>query len=180
MPDILFHQKNVNMSAIHSKNTRPEIVVRKWLWHQGFRYRLNHKRLPGKPDIVLKKYRTCIFVNGCFWHGHNLDPMALNADKYEPVDISSECCRIPKSNTLFWVDKIRRNMKRDIDVQRQLAQMGWHCVTIWECQLRPMQREKTLESLSFTLNKIFLKDHSIYRYNNLEEEPSMMAAEPKP
>lgn len=134
-------RRHNNMAAIHGKDTKPEMVVRKWLWGHGFRYRLNHPRLPGKPDIVMRKYRTCIFVNGCFWHGH-------------------EGCKyytIPKTNTEFWVAKIRRNQERDLKVQHELAAMGWHSITIWECELKPKVREKTLESLAFTLNKIFLQ-----------------------
>lgn len=153
-------QRHVNMAAIHGKDTKPEVVVRRWLWGHGYRYRLNHPRLPGKPDIVMRKYRTCIFVNGCFWHGH-------------------EGCRyytIPKTNTEFWVAKIHRNQERDVEVQHQLASMGWHSITIWECELKPKSRDKTLESLVFTLNRIFLQDHSFRRYIVPEEEP-MMAAE---
>ena len=151
------------MAAIHGKDTKPEVVVRKWLWGHGYRYRLNHPRLPGKPDIVMRKYRTCIFVNGCFWHGH-------------------EGCKyytIPKSNTEFWIRKVQRNKERDNEVQHQLALMGWHSITIWECELKAGKREKTLESLAFTLNRIFLQDHSVKRYEIPEEEP-MMAAEESP
>ena len=149
------------MASIRGKNTKPEIMVRKFLFCRGFRYRLNHPRLPGHPDIVLRKYRTCVFVNGCFWHGH-------------------EGCRyyvIPKSNTEFWKAKIERNRNRDIEDQRKLATMGWHCITVWECQLKPAVRERTLESLAFTLNRIFLNDHSIRRYE-LPEEDCAVAAEP--
>ena len=149
------------MASIRGKNTKPEIMVRKFLFSRGFRYRLNHPRLPGHPDIVLRKYRTCVFVNGCFWHGH-------------------EGCRyyvIPKSNTEFWKAKIERNRNRDIEDQRKLATMGWHCITVWECQLKPAVRERTLESLAFTLNRIFLNDHSIRRYE-LPEEDCAVAAEP--
>ena len=127
---------------------------------RGFRYRLNHPRLPGKPDIVMRKYRTCIFVNGCFWHGH-------------------EGCRyytIPKTNTEFWVNKVKRNKERDLKVQHELAAMGWHTITIWECELKPGKREDTLKSLAYTLNKIFLQDRTVRRYEMAEEEP-MMAAE---
>ena len=170
-------QRHYNMAAIHGKDTKPEMVVRKWLWGNGFRYRLNHKRLPGKPDIVLLKYRTCIFVNGCFWHGHKLTESTVQGSRVSRFKVeSSECCKIPKSNTEFWVDKIRRNKERDIEVQQQLAAMGWHCITIWECELKPKVREKTLESLGYTLNKIFLQDHSVTHYELPEEEP-MMAAE---
>ena len=156
-------QRHYNMAAIQGRDTKPEMVVRKWLWGNGFRYRLNHKRLPGRPDIVLLKYRTCIFVNGCFWHGHNVaEPrMSDGRCKMEDVIESSECCKIPKSNTEFWVNKIRRNKERDVEVQKELAEMGWHCITIWECELKPKVREKTLESLVYTLNKIFLQDHSV-------------------
>ena len=181
------------MAAIHGKDTKPEMVVRKWLWGHGFRYRLNHPRLPGKPDIVMRKYRTCIFVNGCFWHGHGVSLTPNPSPKGEgskEID-SSECCKIPKTNREFWVEKIRRNQERDLRVQHELAAMGWHSITIWECELKPKVRERTLESLAFTLNKIFLlhfstqaqsddlQDHSIRHYEMPEEEP-MMAAEDIP
>jgi DNA mismatch endonuclease (patch repair protein) len=181
-------QRHTNMAAIHGKDTKPEMVVRKWLWGHGFRYRLNHPRLPGKPDIVMRKYRTCIFVNGCFWHGHHTQFIMHNS---QFIIESSECCKVPKTNHEFWVEKIRRNQERDLKVQHELAAMGWHSITIWECELKPKVREKTLESLAFTLNKIFLlnfstqaqsddlQDHSVRRYEIPEEEP-MMAAEDVP
>ena len=156
-----------NMSAIHSKDTKPEMVVRKYLWGHGFRYRLNHKRLPGKPDIVLTRYRTCIFVHGCFWHGH---------DVAFPYTYNSECCKIPKTNREFWVKKITRNQERDLEVQHKIAAMGWHCIVIWECQLKPKNREETLRSLAYTLNHIFLSDHSVRQYKEQEVMP-MKAAE---
>ncbi len=145
------------MASIRGKNTKPEIIVRRGLWKLGFRYRLNHKRLPGHPDIVLRKYRTCIFVNGCFWHGHNVEFSSVTNDNVE----SSECCRIPNTNREFWTAKIRRNQDRDVETQKELAKMGWHCITVWECELKPSVREKTLESIAFTLNHIFLEDHTI-------------------
>lgn len=161
MPDILTpQQRHSNMAAIHGKNTKPEVMVRKWLWSHGYRYRLNHPRLPGKPDIVMRKYRTCIFVNGCFWHGHEGCPYYT----------------VPKTNTDFWDNKVRRNRERDLKVQHELAAMGWHSITIWECELKPVKREDTLESLVYTLNKIFLQDRTVKRYEIPEEEP-MMAAE---
>ena len=156
------------MAAIRGKNTKPEMIVRRGLCIRGFRYRLNHKRLPGHPDLVLRKYRTCIFVNGCFWHGHHVD--FLSSIK------SSECCRVPQKNREFWIAKIRRNKERDAKVQHELATMGWHCVTIWECELKPVIREETLKSLAYTLNKIFLQDRTVKPYEIPEEEP-MMAAE---
>ena len=167
-------QRSSNMAAIHGKDTKPEMVVRRWLWGHGFRYRLNHPRLPGKPDIVMRKYRTCIFVNGCFWHGHNV--MYDVRCKTEEIIESSECCKIPKTNREFWVNKIRRNKERDKEEQRKLAAMGWHCITVWECELKPSKREETLESLAYTLNKIFLQDRTVKQYEIPEEEP-MMAAE---
>ena len=169
-------QRHANMAAIHGKDTKPEMIVRRGLWKRGFRYRLNHKRLPGHPDLVLRKYRTCIFVNGCFWHGHEIQ---LTIDNGELTIESSECCKIPKTNRDFWVAKIQRNQERDARVQHELAAMGWHSITIWECELKPKVREKTLESLAFTLNKIFLQDHNIRHYEIPEEEP-LMAAEDMP
>ncbi len=212
-------QRHKNMAAIRSKNTKPEMIVRKGLWSRGFRYRLNHKRLPGHPDLVLRKYRTCIFVNGCFWHGHHIECRVQSAEcrviscasrresrverretkvkgqrsKVERREwrdesgetsvegcaekgkvwevVSSECCKIPKTNREFWVAKIRRNKERDREEQRRLAEMGWHCITVWECELTPKRREETLESLAFTLNHIYLQDHSLPKeYARMEEE----------
>ena len=151
------------MASIHSEDTRPEQAVRRELWHRGYRFRKCVRTLPGTPDIVLPKYRTCIFVNGCFWHGHE-------GCKYYVV---------PKSNTKFWQDKILRNQQRDLEVMHKLAEMGWHTIVVWECELKPAVREQTLESLAFTLNHIFLQDRSI-RLFELPEEDSAMAAEPEP
>lgn len=153
-------QRSRCMSHIKSKNTKPEIIVRKELFKRGFRFRINITKLPGHPDIVLTKYRTVIFVNGCFWHGH-------------------EGCKyfvLPKSNIDFWKSKIERNQKRDIEVQRELAKMGWHCITIWECQLKPNIKDKTLESLDYTLNHIYLTDRCRKEYKN-DEEINLIAAE---
>ena len=157
------------MAAIRGKDTKPEMIVRKGLWSRGFRYRLNHKRLPGHPDLVLRKYRTCIFVNGCFWHGHGVTMSSVQGGSIvsevqgvqgvQGVQVeSSECCKIPKTNREFWVAKIRRNKERDREDQRKLAEMGWHTITIWECELKPKLREQTLESLAYTLNHIWLED----------------------
>ena len=151
------------MAAIHSKDTKPEMIVRRGLWSRGFRYRLNHKRLPGHPDLVLRKYRTCIFVNGCFWHAHLVDfppndSLEFNVESLENIK-NSPCCKIPKTNREFWVAKIRRNKERDKAEQEKLAAMGWHCITVWECELKPAKREETLESIAFTLNHIWLQDN---------------------
>ncbi len=178
-------QRHRNMAAIHGKDTKPEMIVRRGLWKRGFRYRLNHKRLPGHPDLVLRKYRTCIFVNGCFWHGHGVTLNILGGAKRqsraknETLNIeNSECCKIPKSNRVFWVAKIRRNKERDKEEQRKLAEMGWHCITVWECELKPKQREKTLDSIAFTLNHIWLQDHRIdtVTYPPIDEESSLLIA----
>ena len=169
-------QRHKNMAAVRSKDTKPEMIVRKGLWRRGFRYRLNHKRLPGHPDLVLKKYRTCIFVNGCFWHGHNVaKPQIENGElKIE----NSKCCKIPKTNREFWVTKILRNKERDKEEQQKLASMGWHCITVWECELKPKHKEQTLDSIAFTLNHIYLQDRQIPKpYESIEPEFQMAAEE---
>lgn len=161
MDKLTKEQRHRCMASIHGKNTKPEILVRKFLFSRGFRYRLNHPRLPGHPDIVLRKYRIVIFVNGCFWHGH-------------------EGCKyfvIPKTNIEFWKNKIERNQVRDKKEIEALRSMGWHCITLWECQLKKAVRQQTLESLLFTLNHIYLQDHTIKQYR-MHEEPLPMAAEP--
>ena len=110
--------RSYNMSRIKGKNTKPEETVRKFLFSKGIRYRKNVKNLPGKPDIVLKKYKTVVFVNGCFWHGH-------------------EKCRyfvMPKSNTDFWNEKILRNINRDNKTYETLMNSGWNVITVWECE----------------------------------------------
>lgn len=154
-------QRHRCMAAIRGKDTQPELLVRRFLFSRGFRYRLNHPRLPGHPDIVLRKYRTVIFINGCFWHGH-------------------EHCRLfhlPHTNTAFWQEKITRNRARDKRTQQELATMGWHSLTIWECQLRPKLRQQTLESLAFTLNHIYLADRRPVTYPTWTDAPAQ-AAEP--
>lgn len=173
MDGLTAEQRSKVMASIHSKNTKPEMMVRRYLFACGFRYRVNYRRLPGTPDIVLRKYRTCIFVNGCFWHGH------ADCDKY----------RLPKTNVEFWSHKIERNKQRDIEVQHQLAKMGWHVMTVWECQLDTKEkREQTLMAIEYTLNHIFLLDReapaasasSVVRPYQLPEEDEQsigMAAE---
>ena len=123
--------RSFNMSRIKGKNTKPEEMVRKYLFSNGFRYRKNVSNLPGKPDIVLPKYKTCVFVNGCFWHGH-------------------EGCRYfvwPKSNEDFWKDKITKNRDRDQRNYTLLEQMGWNVLLVWECQLKKDKRDITLAQL---------------------------------
>ena len=124
--------RSYNMSRIRSRNTKPEELVRKYLFSQGLRYRKNDKRLLGKPDIVLPKYKTVIFVNGCFWHMH-------------------EGCNYfvwPKSNAEFWREKIQGNSIRDQENYRQLSEMGWKIIVIWECQLKKDIRTKTLAEVA--------------------------------
>ncbi len=113
-------QRHRNMAAIHSASTTPELKVRHALWRQGFRYRINDRRLPGKPDIVLPKYRTAIFIHGCFWHGHK----------------GCKDYTIPKTNTTFWTDKIAKNQEHDQEVWRCLEAKGWAVIIVWECQLK--------------------------------------------
>ena len=187
MDKLSAQQRHNNMSAIRSKDTKPEMIVRKGLWKRGFRYRLNDRRLPGHPDLVLMKYRTCIFVNGCFWHGHhiNLQFDDLRFDDFfkreasqsaERKNENSECCKIPKTNREFWVAKIRRNKERDKEELRKLAEMGWHCITVWECELKSQRREETLESIAFTLNHIWLQNHGakVVEYPSFDEADMKM------
>lgn len=160
MADVLTHeQRHCCMSAIKGRDTKPELMVRKFLFSRGFRYRLNDPRLPGHPDLVLRKYRTVIFVNGCFWHGH-------------------ERCKyyvLPKTNVEFWRNKIECNKLRDKEEQRKLASMGWHCITVWECQLKPKVRQQTLEALIYTLCYIYLEDRKIKPYQSAREEIPLVA-----
>lgn len=116
------------MSRIRSNDTKPEVLVRKRLFAAGFRYRKHDKRYPGTPDIVLPKYRTVIFVHGCFWHMHE----------------GHSCFVMPKSNTDYWIPKLDRNRKRDAENIRKLESMGWNVIVVWECSLKKNLREDTL------------------------------------
>ena len=132
-------QRHRCMSHIRSRNTQPEIKVRRWLWRHGYRYRLCVKSVPGRPDIVMRKYRTAIFVNGCFWHGHD------------------GCCKIPQTNRDFWVNKIRRNQERDRQNYRVLWENGWQVIVVWECQLKPKRLEQTMLRVELLLNENLLR-----------------------
>ncbi len=138
MPDVLTpQQRHRCMSHIRSKATKPEIVVRRWLWAHGYRYRLNVKSVPGKPDIVMRKYRTAIFVNGCFWHGH-------------------EGCKqfvLPKTNSDFWRNKIEYNRERDQKNYQLLIEAGWQVIVIWQCNLVKEKIEATMQSVAVALNE---------------------------
>lgn len=138
-------------------------MVRRYLFSRGFRYRVNVKRLPGTPDIVLRKYRTVIFINGCFWHGHEDCPYYV----------------LPKTNTSFWKAKIERNRERDMQKRIQLRLLGWHTIILWECQLKSKQREMTLKGLERTLNQIYLENYALHKarpYPIIEGETGIMIA----
>lgn len=126
MSDIFSSEKRSNiMSKISGKNTKPEILIRKFLFSKGFRYRINVKALPGKPDIVLSKYKTVIFVNGCFWHGH-----------------TCKKGRIPSSNADFWKEKILNNKLRDKKNLDLLTELGWKVIIIWQCEINNISNRK--------------------------------------
>lgn len=112
-------ERSYNMSRIRGKNTKPEVLVRKYLFAEGFRYRINDKRYPGKPDIVLPKYKTAIFVHGCFWHQHK----------------GCKIAHIPEDNRDFWVAKFQKNIERDAMNRKLLCDDGWHVIIIWECEI---------------------------------------------
>ncbi len=170
MPDPLTpEQRHKCMSHIRGKDTKPELIVRKYLFAHGYRYRLHEKRLPGKPDIVLKRLHTVILINGCFWHGHVLDN-GTNCKYFV----------MPKSRTEFWQTKIARNQQRDIDERQSLASLGWNVIQIWECQLKPGIMESTLQSLLLTLCQIELSILGCRKpmpYNYEGEAPLSMVAD---
>ena len=156
-------QRHRCMSRIRGRDTKPEMVVRRWLWRQGYRYRLCVKALPGRPDIVMRKWRTVIFVNGCFWHGHE-------CQKHRPV-----------TNAKFWQDKITRNRNRDARNQALLQAAGWHVLVVWECQLMPKHRIDTLRELDLALSRIVLEQNGSQPNRYAYPEPSTdlpVAAEP--
>lgn len=128
--------RSYNMSQVKSKNTKPELLVRKYLHAQGFRFRLHDKKLPGKPDIVLPKYKTVIFVHGCFWHGHK----------------NCKYATIPKTRTEWWTNKISYNQLNDKKAITLLKKDSWKVITIYECQLKKLKSDKTLSKLILTLN----------------------------
>ncbi len=139
MSDIFTKQKRSEiMSKISGKETKPEILVRKFLFANGFRYRKNDKRYPGKPDIVLPKYKTVIFIHGCFWHGHDC-----------PAG------KLPETRKKFWEDKIAGNITRDNRNSKELEQQGWKVIVIWQCELKNRQvREEALLNLKKMINNI--------------------------
>lgn len=131
MDDKTPEQRSINMSHIRSINTKPEEVVRKYLFAKGFRYRKNDTRYPGKPDLVLPKYHTIIFINGCFWHHHGCSRSSL-----------------PKSNQDYWIPKIQRNVERDQQNIKALEDAGWQVIVIWECELKKKRLEETMNAVA--------------------------------
>ena len=149
-------QRSRCMAAVKGKDTKPEMIVRKYLFSRGLRFQV--RKLPGNPDIVLPKYKTAVFVNGCFWHGHE-------GCKY---------FRLPKSNVEFWKEKIERNIERDKESMQALLDLGWKVIRVWECELRnKANREETLNKI---YNSITLSEGSGYSF---EETDVPMAAEPE-
>ena len=130
--------RSYNMSRIKGRKTKPEEIIAKYLFSQGFRYRRNVKKLPGTPDIVLKKYKTVIFVNGCFWHMH-------------------EGCKYfvwPKDNSEFWKNKLLTNKERDEKEKKGIEELGWKVIVVWECQLKKAERERTLNWLVENIREV--------------------------
>ena len=142
-------QRHECMSHIRSKGTRPEQAVRRELWLRGYRYRLNVRSLPGSPDIVLPKYRTAIFVNGCFWHGHKGCP------KYT----------VPKSNVEFWKAKVARNQERDLLNTQRLESIAWNVITVWECELAKANLATAMDRIEAEIkaNKVKWDNYTVRR-----------------
>ncbi len=124
MDNLSKQERSVMMSKIRSNNTKPEILLRKALFVKGFRYRINDKRLQGKPDIVLPKYRTVIFVHGCFWHNHK----------------NCKRAHLPKSNIEYWKNKLKTNEERDAKNQEILKKSGWNIIVVWECEIKTQEK----------------------------------------
>ena len=150
-------QRSLNMAAVKGKDTKPEMIVRKYLFSKGLRYRLHDKKLPGSPDIVLPKYKTVIFVNGCFWHGHE----------------GCKNSRLPKSNEFYWEQKIKRNKARDIANEFVLQSQGWNVINIWECEIKNIKERLT--NLEKLFNEIVIK----FLTSEKIEEQIQIAAEPE-
>ncbi|MDE6755470.1 MAG: very short patch repair endonuclease [Muribaculaceae bacterium] len=153
-------ERSRNMAAIKGKDTKPEMIVRKYLFSKGLRYRVNNRKFPGSPDIVLKKYKTVVFVDGCFWHGHE----------------DCKYFRLPKSNVNFWRHKIAMNYARDYANNIELELAGWRVIRIWECEIKTKaKREETLKRL---YNRITgLQNNPIYQPDRIDGES--IAAEPE-
>ena len=143
--------RSKNMSNIKSSGTKPEETVAKYLFNKGFRYRKNVRKLPGQPDLVLPKYHTVIFVNGCYWHGH-------------------EGCKyfvMPKTNVDFWKNKIEYNQRRDSENQEKLKELGWRVLIVWECEIRHGDKEKALKMLSKNVKTTHLESSEDKIFRNV-------------
>lgn len=152
-------QRHKCMAAIKGKNTKPEMIVRRFLHSAGYRYGLHNKKLPGKPDIVLRKYKTVIFIHGCFWHGHE----------------GCKFSHLPKSNFNYWEQKINHNKERDLNSKLELVKEGWKVITIWECDLRDRnKRESVLYSL---LNQLKSIKNQILKYPYIQNNSIAAEAE---
>lgn len=155
-------KRSAVMAKIKSRDTKPEWIVRRYLFSRGYRYRKNVKGLPGTPDIVLRKYGIVIFIHGCFWHGHEVDGT------------------MPKTNREFWKNKIERNKLRDECNKKKLQQMGWSVMTVWECQLKPAVRQQTLLEIEYHINHTYLerfrsRPSVLYKMSEDEEPPGRVA-----
>lgn len=151
-------QRSRCMAAVKGKDTKPEMIVRKYLFSQGLRFRLQVKNLPGKPDIVLPKYKTVVFVNGCFWHGHK----------------DCRYYRLPKSNVEFWQQKISRNIERDCRTEAELTTLGWRVIRVWECEIKTRaKREAALERLYQLIVSVSIPSMAFPEIDNIP-----IAAEP--
>lgn len=155
-------KRSAVMAKIKSRDTKPEWIVRRYLFSRGYRYRKNVKGLPGTPDIVLRKYGIVIFIHGCFWHGHEVDGT------------------MPKTNREFWKNKIERNKLRDECNKKKLQQMGWSVMTVWECQLKPAVRQQTLLEIEYHINHTYLerfrsRPSVLYKMSEDKETPGRVA-----
>lgn len=155
-------KRSAVMAKIRSKDTKPEWIVRRYLFSRGYRYRKNVKGLPGTPDIVLRKYGIVIFIHGCFWHGHEVDGT------------------MPKTNREYWKNKIESNKQRDERNKKKLQKMGWSVMTVWECQLKPAVRKQTLLEIEYHINHAYLerlrlRPSKFYNIVENEEVPGKVA-----
>ena len=162
MTDVMTpEQRSRCMASVKGKDTKPEMIVRKYLFSRGLRYRVNDRKLPGSPDIVLKKYNTVVFVDGCFWHGHE----------------GCRYFRLPKTNTDFWRHKIAMNYARDYANNIDLELAGWRVIRVWECEIKTKtKREETLERLYTRITT----SSNIGHYQSNENDSDSIAAEPTP